>query len=189
MEGLSLTFDQWIQVASAAGGWLAAAGTIAAAWVALHLARRGEKVRLNARAFIAKRFEGTGGDIRDSFLVTATNVGQRAVTISCWAWCVGRGKSQFNLVSKRSMGMTKIEHGEQATFDTDLTEPDYWRRIARDLVQDSGAKSFKKVRLEIYPTVGSAVPVVVDQDVLTILRRLFDEEKRALGSTKKKRSR
>lgn len=82
---MSLTFDQWVQVAAAAGGWLAAAGTIFAACVAIMLARRGEKVQLNAKADRAVSFEGVGGNVTDCFVLSATNIGQRTVTIKGWA--------------------------------------------------------------------------------------------------------
>lgn len=181
---MNLTFDQWVQVANAAGGWLAAAGTIAAVWVALYLARRGEKVRLNVKAIRAKSFEGMGGNVADCFFLSATNIGPRTVTIKGWSWCVGNGKRQLSVWSKRPMQPRTIAYGEMATFDVDLQDFDYWKQTAEGLVKHCKVKSLKKVRVEVYTTAGSAVRVVPDQHVLDILRPFFEDAKRDLQSGK-----
>ena len=177
---MNLTFDQWVQIAAAAGGWLAAAGTIAAVWVALHLARRGEKVRLKVKAFRAVSYEGMGGNVTECIALSATNLGQRPVTIKGWAWCVGKGKRQRSLWSKRPMSPGTIAYGETATVDIDLQSHDNWRQIAEGLVKQCEAKSLDNLRLEVYPTVGSVVRVVPDQGALDFLGPYFEEEKRAL---------
>ena len=179
---MNLTFDQWVQIAAAAGGWLAAAGTIAAVWVALHLSRRGEKVRLKVSAIRAVSFEGMGGKVTDGFLLSVMNIGPRLVTIKGWSWCVGKGKRQLSLWSKRPMQPRTIAHGETAMVDVDLQDHDYWRQTAEGLVQHCEAKSLKKVRVEVYPTVGSAVRAVPDQKVLDFLSPFFEDAKRALQS-------
>ena len=180
---MNLTFDQWVQVATAAGGWLAAAGTFFVACVALWLARRGEKMRLAVSAIRAVSFEGMGGNVTDCFLLSATNIGQRTVTIKAWAWCIGKGKRQRSLLSKRPMQPGTIAPGETAIVDIDVQSHDSWRQIAQGLVKHCGAKSLEKLRVEIYPTVGSAVRVVPDQRVLDFLSPFFEEEQRALQST------
>lgn len=181
---MNLTFDQWVQVANAAGGWLAAAGTIAAVGVALYLARRGEKVRLKVKAIRAKSFEGMGGNVSDCFFLSATNVGPRTVTLKGWAWCVGQGESQLSLWSKHHMQPRMIAYGETATFDVDLQDLDYWKQIADGLVNHCKAKSLKKVRVEVYTTTGSTARVVPDQHVLDFLRPFFEDAKRGLRSGK-----
>ena len=79
---MNLTFDQWVQLAAVAGEWLAAFGTIAAAWVAITLGRRATKVSLKALAGSYVSFEGMGGNLKDCFLLKATNKGQSPVTIT-----------------------------------------------------------------------------------------------------------
>lgn len=179
---MNLTLDQWVQVAAAAGGWFAAGGTIAAAWVALHLARRSEKVRLKARAYRAVSYEGMGGEVMESIVVAATNEGQRTVTIKGWAWCIGKGKRQRSLLSKCPMEPSMITHGSTSAIEVDVQDLDSWRQIAQGLVRHCEAKSLDKLRVEIYPTVRSAVRVVPDQHVLDFLGPFFEEEKRALQS-------
>ncbi len=176
----NLTFDQWVQVASAAGGWLAAGGTIAAAWVALHLAGRSEKVRLKVKVTRAMSFEGMGGHVADGFLLSATNLGPRPVSINGWAWCVGKGKSQLSMWSKRPLSPGTIAYGETAKIEIDVGAHETWQQIAQGLVEDCKVKSLDKVRLEVYPTVGSAVRVVPDQEVLDFLGPFFEDAKWAL---------
>ena len=180
LGSMNLTFDQWVQVATAAGGWLAAAGTITAASVALVLARRGEKVRLKASAIRAVSFEGMGGNVTDCFLLSATNIGQRPVAIKGWAWCIGKGKRQRSLWSKRRLQPSTIAYGDTATVDINLQAHDSWRQIAEGLVKHCRVNSLKKLRVEIYPTVGSAVRVVPDQNVLDFLGPFFEDAKRTM---------
>lgn len=179
---MSLTFDQWVLVANAAGGWLAAVGTFAAAGVALWLGLRGEKVRLKVSAIRAVSFEGMGGNVTDSFFLSATNVGPRTATIKGWAWCVGKGESQRSLWSKRPMSPGTIVYGETASVYIDVQDLDSWRQIAEGLVKHCEVKSLDKVRVEVYPTVGYAVRVVPDQKVLDFLGPFFEDAKRALQS-------
>ena len=73
-----------------------------------------------------------------------------------------------------------IAHGERAMVDIDLQAHEIWRQVVRGLITDCRAKSLKKVRIEIYPTIGSAVQVEPDQYVLDYLGAIFEEEKRAL---------
>ena len=183
---MNLTFDQWVQLATATGGWLAAGGTIAAAWVALYLARRGEKVRLKVSAIRAVSFEGMGGNVRRIFLLSATNIGQRTVTITGWAWCIGKGKRKRTLLSKRPMQPSMIAHGATSMIEVDVQDHDSWRQIAEGLVEHCGAKSLEKLRVEIYPTVGPAVRVVPDQRVLEFLAPFFEAEKQAIRTTQQK---
>lgn len=75
-----------------------------------------------------------------------------------------------------------IAYGDTATVSIDLHAHESWRQIARGLVKHCGAKSLKKIRLEIYPTVGSTVKVVPSQDVLDILAPFFDDVRKPLKS-------
>ena len=76
-----------------------------------------------------------------------------------------------------------IAHGEVATVDIDVQAHDTWRQIARGLVEHCEAKSLEKLRVEIYPTVGTVVKVVPDQNVLDLLGPFFKDAKRALQTT------
>ncbi len=146
------------------------------------LARRGEKVQLNAKADRAVSFEGVGGNVTDCFVLSATNIGQRTVTIKGWAWCIGKGKRQRSLLSKRPMQPSMIAHGATSSINVDVQDLDSWRQIAEGLVKHCEAKSLDKLHLEIYPTVGLAVRIVPDQEVLDFLSPFFEDAKRALQS-------
>jgi len=75
-----------------------------------------------------------------------------------------------------------ITHGSTSAIEVSLQDLDHWKQIAQGLVRHCEAKSLDKLRVEIYPTVGSAVRVVPDQHVLDFLCPFFEEEKRALQS-------
>lgn len=80
------------------------------------------------------------------------------------------------------MQPSMIAHGATSSINVDVQDLDSWRQIAEGLVKHCEAKSLDKLRLEIYPTVGSAVRIVPDQEVLDFLSPFFEDAKRALQS-------
>ena len=71
-------------------------------------------------------------------------------------------------------------------IEVDVQDVDSWREIAEGLVKHCKAKSLNKLRVEVYPTVGPAVRVAPDQQVLAFLGPFFEEEKQALRTAKQK---
>ena len=87
-----MTFDQKIQVWVAVGTWVAGLATLAAVVVALYLARRTEKVRLNVHVGLRVVVIGDGSPFQEHLSISVTNVGERSVTINTVGWAVGKGK-------------------------------------------------------------------------------------------------
>jgi hypothetical protein len=75
---MCLTIDQWIQIATAAGTWVAGVGTIAAVVVALRLARRAWEIRLKAFVYISIRDAG-GASTKQVACFNITNLGEHPV--------------------------------------------------------------------------------------------------------------
>ena len=158
------SFDQWVKVLTAAGGWMAAVGTIAAVSVALLLARRSEKVRLKTSVDCRLVIAGDGSQPTRCLMMSVTNVGQRPVTIMSTGWRIGRWKSKrfcIHLPSTTSPSKfgAKIEHGETAHFMTDFEEsPNWMSKFAGDFVKDS---SLKTLRTQIHTSVGHTKDILI----------------------------
>ena len=73
-------------------------GSLAAAVIALRLARRVSKVSLQSWVGIRTTFGGSGPQ-QDVVSFSVTNVGERPVTISVIGWCIGKGKKKETLYS------------------------------------------------------------------------------------------
>ena len=79
-----------------------------------------------------------------------------------------------------------IAPGESSIIYFDVQDIDYWKQTAQGLVKHCKAKSLDNLRLEIYPTVGSTVRVVPDQNVLDLLGPFFEEENQAIRKAQEK---
>ena len=94
---------------------MAAFGTVGAAWVALYLARRSEKVRLEVWAGTRVIVGGAlvGGAPKtpiNCLAISVTNLGARPVTIHSTGWCIGRGKSRRRpYISRRDRRPINLE--------------------------------------------------------------------------------
>ncbi len=175
-----MSFDQWIQIAVAAGSWLAAVGTIVAACVALYLARRSERVRLKAHVKFW-RWVGDGIQPEKVLMISVTNEGGRAVTINDAGWRIGRGKRKKSCIlnlspsSQHQFGK-KLEYGETGKFILEESNVEEWsgrtiKGLAQYLVEEGFSdKSLKTLRAQIHTSVGHTEDVVPDEVVLQKLK-------------------
>jgi hypothetical protein len=79
-------FESWAQLIDVLGNWLGALATFLAAYFALHIANHGniQRLTVNARP-MTSIVPGVHGSDADVFLFSATNVGQRPITIKVLA--------------------------------------------------------------------------------------------------------
>ena len=156
-----MSFDQTVQILGLAGSWIAGLGSLAAALIALSLARRVNKVRLRSWVGIRTTFGG-GAPQQELVNISTTNVGERPVTISSIGWCIGKGKRRRHSVQMFSgvLGDSvpkKIEHGETASFMISLSEsPDWYEYFAKFLVHEGYTVP---IRLSPIPTTSRVLPI------------------------------
>lgn len=170
-----MTFEQQMQLWAVVGTWIAGIATIFVAVVALLLARRSEKVRLQAN--VGLRLAITPGISKEECLkFTVTNVGERQVTIDSIGWRIGKRKNKrfaLQIVSTLSPHNypKKIAHGETAQFLVYFSEsPNWMRDFIADFVQDVSDKSINTLRAQIHTSVGHTVDVVPEQSLLEKLK-------------------
>lgn len=181
-----MTIDQTIDLWAALGTWFAAAGTVAAATIALWLARRAERVRL--RAWVGRRFKAPATSPKEFISFEVTNCGERPVTITGLVFRAGRRRRHRRQVGLLPIGGWKprdlpyrIEHGETASFRMDFA---VWVDAMRDnILQGIPESDWKATRALIVTSVGHEELVVMDGDTLARLQRPAHQTDRANEST------
>ena len=170
-----------IQIIGALGNWFAGLGAFAAVGVALWLAKRSEKVKLNASVGLrivvrmGQRFD-RAPEILNFHI---TNAGQRPVNITGIGWKMGRGKYKKFAIQTLSTGSPDnfpklIAHGESASFVVDLDDNS---EIITSLAEGiKGVRDTKTIRTLIYTSIGR--PVVVKPED-NFLNRIKEEKKNA----------
>jgi hypothetical protein len=113
-----MNLDQKIQVWNAVGTWLAGIATFAAVVVSLYLARRADRIRIQANVGIRLVFAGDGTPAEEHVGITATNHGDRPVIINSIGWRVGKGKTARHCIQPVAGEYThqcpkQLTHGEQ----------------------------------------------------------------------------
>lgn len=111
------TQEQWLRIDSVAG-LLTAAGTLAAVIVALYLARKDERIRLEVHAALMVMISGGGHKPTDVVSISVTNLGRRAATVKLLWWCMGFRKRQ-NALQKPPAGSrmpVRLADGEDELY-------------------------------------------------------------------------
>ena len=173
-----MTVDQTINLWATMGTWFAAAGTIAAATIALWLARRAEKVKL--RTWVGRRFLAPSSPPKEFISFEVTNCGERPVTITGLVFRVGRHPRRH----RRQVGLLpaggwrpqdlphKIEHGDSASFRMDFAT---WVDAMREgVLHDIPEKDWRYIRALIVTSVGHEEVVELDRDAVERLRSEAD---------------
>ena len=116
-----MTLDQKIQVWMVVGTWLAGIATVAAVIVALHLARRAEKVRLKVHVGHRVVVIGDGSPFQEHVSISVTNLADRAVTINSVGWAIGKGSQRRYCLQPVSGPFTtqypvELTHGKNGNF-------------------------------------------------------------------------
>ena len=164
-----MTIDQPIDFWAMIGTWFAGAGTLAAATVALWLARRTEKVEL--RVWAGRRFLVPTSSPQEFISIEVTNCGERPITVTGLVFRAGRPSLRRD---RRQVGLLpedgwkpqdlpcKIEYGESVSFRMDFA---VWAEVVREKVlQDIPRKDWKTVRVLIVTSVGHTEVVALDRD-------------------------
>lgn len=169
-----MTVDQTINLWAAIGTWFAAAATVAAATIALWLARRAERVKL--RTWAGRRILVPSRSPKEFISFEVTNCGERPVTITGIVFRVGsrsrRRRRQLGLLPVggwRPQDLPhRIEYGESASFNMDFAT---WVEAMRnDVLRDIPEKDWKTIRALIVTSIGHKEVVEVDRDAVERLR-------------------
>ena len=161
--------DRTIEFLTMLGTWFAAGGTIAATLLAVLLARRANKVKLEVCAGITLM---VGSDTSEEGVhIAVTNHSERPVTISGVGWRCGRWKRNRRYVVDQkalNQGPVKLEHGEATQFFTPLSffgRPILLSNLATQL-QIANKKDIKTLRAQVHTSVGYTKNVVPAKNFL-----------------------
>lgn len=172
----NMTFDQKIQVWVAVGTWLAGLATLAAVVVALHLARRTEKVRLKVHVGLRVVVIGDGSPFQEHLSMDVTNLGDRSVTINTVGWAVGKGTKRGFCIQPVSGPFAtqfpvELGHGKNANFMVSfLATPNWLREFSTGFVKDLSDRSVKTLVAQIHTSVGQTVEVRPERSLVQRLR-------------------
>jgi hypothetical protein len=172
----SVTLDQQIQVWNVVGTWLAGIATFAAVVVSLHLARKADRVRIQANAGIRLVFAGDGTPAEEHVGITAVNQGERPVTINSIGWRIGKGKDARHCIQPTAGEYThqypkQLAHGEQASFLVSFKAVPSWPKdFGVGFVKDLQPRNLKTLRAIIHTSVGQSIEVVPEKNLLERLR-------------------
>lgn len=165
-----MTLDQEIQLGNAIGTWIAGIATFLAVLVSLHLARRSEKIQLEARAGYRHMVAGDGTPAQPIVSITVVNQGARPVTIDNIGWVLGKGKKRHYMIQSLT-GPSKIPielaHGHRAQYLIPLSAATRW---FTDFYKYEEAKKndrfLDSLVLQIYTTVGVVYSVKAEQGLI-----------------------
>lgn len=155
-----MTLDQKIQICIAIGSWFAGVGTVAATIVALHLARRVEKLRLRIRVGLMQVVMGDGTPFQEHLGIDVTNAGERAVTINAIGWAVGNGKRRKYAIQPlhsphSAQCPIELAYGKSAKFLVSFdVMPNWARDFGTDFVQDLSEKHLKTLVVQVHTPLG-----------------------------------
>ena len=171
-----MLFDEVIQVLHVLGAWIAGAGSLTAAIIALWLARRSEKVKLNSYVGVRVMIGGDG-PTEKLLEIRTTNTGNRPVTIESVGWRIGSGRSAKVAVQTFSNRLSdqcpkKIDHGETASFRIFFSDSDWLNDFADNFVKDVSDNKLKTLRVQIYTSVGQAIYVTPEKSFLAQLKEV-----------------
>lgn len=170
----------WVAV----GTWLAGLATLAAVVVALFLARRTERVRLDVQVGLRVVVIGDGSPFQEHVSMIVTNLGERPVTINSVGWSIGKGKGRRFCLQPVSGPFTtqwpaELAHGKTANFMVSFTATPGWLRdFATGFVKDLSDKSLKTLVALVHTSVGQTTKVRPEQ---TLLQRLKESVSNATG--------
>ena len=166
-----LSFDQTMQILDVLGTWVAGLGAFAAAVIALWLARRAEKVKLESSVGL-RRIVGDGVS-QECLVFSVTNIGGRPVNVSSLGWCIGRWKNKRGCIMhpnhlSPNQFPKKIEYGETASFMVDFAKsPDWMQDFSRDFIKQD---SIDSLRAQIHTSVGYTKYVKPEKELLKRLK-------------------
>ena len=181
-----LNTNEWINLLSALGNWLAAFGTMTAVITAIWLARYREKEKISVYA--GNRALAVIGKDPDPecFAIGITNIGSQPVTIHSASFWVGRWKNKQVAIIPQSLSFIPktIEYGISSHITINYGEfPEWKKNLIADIIGD---RPLRTLRLHITTTVGCVKKVKLEQVFLKDLKRLQEEWRIQLKSEVKK---
>lgn len=171
-----MTLDQQIQFWNAIGTWVAGVATFAAVVVSLHLSRRAERVNLRVNVGVRLVFAGDGSPAEEHVSFWVVNLGDRTVNVLSVGWCVGQYKAKRFCIQSVAGRYTQqypkqLAHGEQASFLVSFqVSPDWAKEFATGFVKDLSEKNLKTLRGMVNTSVGQAIEVRPESNLLERLR-------------------
>ena len=171
-----MTLDQNLQLWNVIGTWVAGLGTLAAVIVSLHLARKGDRIRLRTSVGIRLIIAGDGTPAEENVGFTIVNIGDRTVTVNSVGWRVGKGKTARHCIQPLYGVYTpqyprQLLHGEQVTFLVSLLALPAWPKdFATGFIQDISLKNLSTLRAQIHTSVGETIEVKPEESLFERLR-------------------
>ena len=166
---IQVMMDWTMQFLTMLGTWLAGVGTLVAAGVALWLARRAEKVKLEVHVGVRALVFGGGRPIEECLAIHVTNLGERPVTIVSVGWCVGKGRNKRFAMDPSASNECpkKLEYGETKIFTMSFAESPSWiREFSTGFVQIPTRKHIKTLRAQIHTSVSYTENVIPEENFL-----------------------
>jgi hypothetical protein len=155
-----VTLDQKIQIWVALGTWFSGIGTIAAVFVALYLAKRVEKIRLQVRVELMQVVMGDRTPFQEHLGIDVTNTGERPVTINTIGWAVGKGKKRKYAVQPlhsphSAQCPIELAYGKNAKFLVSFdVVPNWAGDFGTGFIQDLSDKSLKTLVVQVHTSLG-----------------------------------
>ena len=163
--------EQTMRILDTLGIWFAGLGTFTASGIALWLALRSEKVKLNV--YVGLRLLFRNHISEECLIFHVTNLGERPVTVNSIGWRLGKRKNREFAIqpvthSSQDKYPKKIEHGEQALFMVDFIESQDWIKdfVERFILN----KPIETLRAEIHTSVGYTKVIKPEKRLLMKLR-------------------
>ena len=175
----NLSCDQAIHLLGATGAWISGIGSILAVVVALHLAKKVERVELQAYVGIRSTVQIHGGNSEEQLHLSITNLGERPVTIKLINWSIGKRKSRkimLYMTSARSPSNVPItlNYGETGDFLISFSEqPDWIREFATKFVRDASKRNLDSLRLQIQTSVRHMKEIKLERGFLEAIRNVL----------------
>ena len=172
-----MTLDQKIQIWNTLGTWLAGIATFAAVVVSLHLARRGERLRLKVFAGLRLVIRGDGTPAEEHLNIGVTNLGDRAVIVNTVGWAVGKGKQRQYCIQTVSGPWTaqypiELPHGKQASFMVSFAHtPTWFTEFANGFLKSLSDKELDTLVAQVHTSVGETVEVKPEKDLVDRLKQ------------------
>ncbi len=171
-----MTLDQEIQIWNAAGTWVAGIATFLAVVVSLHLARKADSINIKANVGVRLLFEGDGTPAEENVGFVVTNLGAKPVNVVSVGWSIGKRKNKRYCIQPVAGRYTQqypklLAHGEQASFLVSFkAAPNWVKEFASGFVQDTSEQNLRTLRALINTSVGEAIAVVPETNLLDKLR-------------------
>lgn len=171
-----MTLDQKIQIWSAVGAWVAGIATFLAVLVSLYLARRADAVKIKADVGIRLVYAGDGSPAEEHVGFSVVNLGDRSINIVSIGWSVGKGKGKRYCIQPVAgqdshQYPKQLAHGEQASFLVSFkAAPSWTKEFAEGFVEDMSEKNLKTLRALVNISLGKAIEVVPEDNLLKRLR-------------------